>query len=150
MDGGCCGAGNQAGTATHFARTAQTHSAHGDREPDLGRRAHRQRTAPQTRVTGFAPNGPKIHPHPTTGPTTRRPSWSTYLKNHARAGNLHVRFDERDVETELRRGCSGTARRKGRQQTNRTYCYRATSRYRQHQLDVDGTGHCRTAASRMY
>ena len=35
---------------------------------------------------------------------------------------------ERDVETELRRGYSGTARRKGRQQTNRTYCHRATSR----------------------
>jgi putative ABC transport system substrate-binding protein len=32
------------------------------------------------------------------------------------------------VETELRRGYSGTARRKGRQQTNRTYCHRATSR----------------------
>jgi RNA-directed DNA polymerase len=29
-------------------------------------------------------------------------------------------FDERDVETALRRGYSGTARRKGRQQTNRT------------------------------
>ena len=37
------------------------------------------------------------------------------------AGDLHVRFDERDVETERRRGYSGTARRKGRQQTNRTY-----------------------------
>ena len=44
------------------------------------------------------------------------------------AGDLHVRFDERDVETEPRRGYSGTARRKGRQQTNRTYCHRATSR----------------------
>src|SRR5262245_26148681 len=44
------------------------------------------------------------------------------------AGELHVRFDERDVETELRRGYSGTARRKGRQQTNRTYCHHATSR----------------------
>ena len=30
------------------------------------------------------------------------------------------------METELRRGYSGTARRKGRQQTNRTYCHRAT------------------------
>jgi hypothetical protein len=30
------------------------------------------------------------------------------------------------VETELRRGYSGTARRKGRQQTNRNYCHRAT------------------------
>jgi len=36
--------------------------------------------------------------------------------------------DKRDVETELRRGYSGTARRKGRQQTNRAYCHRATSR----------------------
>jgi hypothetical protein len=44
------------------------------------------------------------------------------------AGDLHVRFDERDVETERRRGYSGTARRKGRQQTNWTYCHRATSR----------------------
>ena len=44
------------------------------------------------------------------------------------AGDLHVRFDERGVETELGRGYSGTARRKGRQQTNRTYCHRATSR----------------------
>jgi hypothetical protein len=44
------------------------------------------------------------------------------------AGDLHVRFDERDVETEPWRGYSGTARRKGRQQTNRTYCHRATSR----------------------
>ena len=32
------------------------------------------------------------------------------------------------METELRRGYLGTARRKGRQQTNRTYCHRATSR----------------------
>ena len=32
------------------------------------------------------------------------------------AGNLHVRFDERGVETELWRGYLGTARRKGRQQ----------------------------------
>ena len=30
------------------------------------------------------------------------------------------------METELRRGYSGTAKRKGRQQTNRTYCHRAT------------------------
>jgi hypothetical protein len=40
----------------------------------------------------------------------------------------HVRFDEGDVETELRRGYSGTARRKGRQQTNQTYRHRATFR----------------------
>src|SRR5262245_56513353 len=53
------------------------------------------------------------------------------------AGDLHVRFDERDVETELRRGYAGTARRKGRQQTNRTYCHRATSRlYRPQTLTV--------------
>jgi hypothetical protein len=38
----------------------------------------------------------------------------------------HVRFDERVVETELRQGYLGTARRKGRQQTNRTYRHRAT------------------------
>jgi hypothetical protein len=44
------------------------------------------------------------------------------------AGDLHVRFDERDVETELRHGYSGTASRKGRQQTTQTYCHRATSR----------------------
>jgi hypothetical protein len=36
------------------------------------------------------------------------------------AGNLHVRFDEGDVETELRRGYWGTVRRKGRQQTHLT------------------------------
>ena len=30
------------------------------------------------------------------------------------------------METELRRGYSGTAKRKGRQQTNQTYCHRAT------------------------
>ena len=43
------------------------------------------------------------------------------------AGNLHVRFDEGDVETELWRSYSGTAKRKGRKQTNWTYGYRATS-----------------------
>ena len=31
------------------------------------------------------------------------------------------------METELRRGYSGTARRKGRKQTNQTYFHRATS-----------------------
>jgi hypothetical protein len=36
--------------------------------------------------------------------------------------------DERDVETELRQGYLGTARRKGRQQTSRTYDPRAASR----------------------
>ena len=46
----------------------------------------------------------------------------------ADAGNDEdVRFDEGGVEPELRRGYSGTARRKGRPQTNRTYCHRATS-----------------------
>jgi hypothetical protein len=50
------------------------------------------------------------------------------------AGDLHVRFDERDVETELWSEYSGTARRKGRQQTSPAYCHRATSRlYRQPQ-----------------
>lgn len=39
----------------------------------------------------------------------------------------HVRFDEGNVETELRPDYLGTARRKGRKQTNQTYCYRATS-----------------------
>jgi len=44
---------------------------------------------------------------------------------------------ERDVETELRRGYSGTARRKGRQQTNWTYCCRATSPlYRHSTIDL--------------
>ncbi len=36
--------------------------------------------------------------------------------------------DPVDVETELWRGYSGTANRKGRQQTNRAYRHRATSR----------------------
>src|SRR5450755_4716827 len=36
--------------------------------------------------------------------------------------------DPVDVETELGRGYLGTARRKGRQQTTRTYDHRATSR----------------------
>src|SRR5450755_4691453 len=53
-------------------------------------------------------------------------AWS--LVREPDAGKLHVRFDERGVETELWRGYSGTARRKGRQQTNQTYCHRATSR----------------------
>ena len=44
------------------------------------------------------------------------------------AGELPVRFDERDVETEPWRGYSGTARRNGRQQTTRTYRRRATAR----------------------
>jgi hypothetical protein len=37
-------------------------------------------------------------------------------------------LDERDVETELWSGYLGTVRRKRRQQTSQTYCYRATSR----------------------
>ena len=44
------------------------------------------------------------------------------------AGNRHAGFDEREVETELWRGYSGTARRKRRQQTTQTYGHRATSR----------------------
>src|SRR5262252_1317106 len=44
------------------------------------------------------------------------------------AGNLHVRFDERDVETEPRSNHYGTARRKGRKQICPTYRNRATSR----------------------
>ena len=43
------------------------------------------------------------------------------------AGSLHVRFDEGGVETGLRQGYLGTARRKGRQPLCKTYCYRATS-----------------------
>jgi hypothetical protein len=58
------------------------------------------------------------------------------------AGDLHVRFDERGVETELRRGYSGTARRKGRQQTNQTYGHRATSRlYRKREFADADSGH---------
>jgi hypothetical protein len=56
---------------------------------------------------------------------------------------LHVRFDERGVETGLWQGYLGTAKRKGRQQTNRTYCYRATFRlYRKHQFDIHRGGRC--------
>src|SRR5712691_9552372 len=43
-------------------------------------------------------------------------------------GNPHVRFDERDVETELWSSHLGTARRKGRKQTCPAYRRRATSR----------------------
>jgi hypothetical protein len=50
--------------------------------------------------------------------------WGSFVD----AGDLHVRFDERDVETELWQGYLGTARRKGRQQTTLTYDHRATSR----------------------
>jgi hypothetical protein len=60
------------------------------------------------------------------------------------AGDLHVRFDERDVETELRHGYSGTASRKGRQQTTQTYCHRATSRlYRTETCGIAKTGRLR-------
>ncbi len=39
------------------------------------------------------------------------------------------------METGLRPGYLGTAKRKGRQQTNQTYCYRATSLlYRLHSV----------------
>ena len=44
------------------------------------------------------------------------------------AGDLHVRFDERGVETELWLGYSGTANRKGRPQTYHAYRHRATPR----------------------
>src|ERR1039458_6214056 len=65
------------------------------------------------------------------------------------AGNLHVRFDERDVEMELWRRYSGTARRKGRQQTNRTYCHRATSRlYRELPVAVGRNQPAGTSRSR--
>src|SRR6266852_3087794 len=42
-------------------------------------------------------------------------------------GNPHVRFDERDVETEPWSSHKGTARRKGRKQTCPAYRHRATS-----------------------
>jgi hypothetical protein len=59
-----------------------------------------------------------------------RPSVSERMRlvREPDAGDLHVRFDERDVETGLRQGYVGTVRRKRRQQTSQTYCYRATSR----------------------
>ena len=43
------------------------------------------------------------------------------------AGNLHVRFDEGDVETGLRPGYLVTFANERGGQTNQTYCYRATS-----------------------
>jgi hypothetical protein len=66
------------------------------------------------------------------------------------AGNRHATFcgsrergtapgDPVDVETELRRGYLGTARRKRRQQTTCTYDHRATSRlYRDEPVDYGG------------
>jgi hypothetical protein len=42
--------------------------------------------------------------------------------------NLHVRIDERGVETELRLSHQGTARRKGREQTCSAQRHRATPR----------------------
>ena len=62
-------------------------------------------------------------PHIGRGHITHQ-MWSTTFD----AGNLHVRFDERGVETGLWHGYLGTVRRKGRQQTSQSYCYRATSR----------------------
>ena len=62
-------------------------------------------------------------------------------------GNLQVRFDERGVETELRRGYSGTARRKGRQQTTQTYCHRATSRLYRTATVADQTARVQTRRS---
>lgn len=51
------------------------------------------------------------------------------------ASPIGRRFDARGVETGLWQGYLGTTRRKGRKQTNQTYCYRATSRlYRKHIL----------------
>ena len=47
------------------------------------------------------------------------------------AGNLHVRFDERDVKTEPWLSQSGTAKRKGRQQICSAYSHRATSQLHQ-------------------
>jgi hypothetical protein len=64
---------------------------------------------------------------PDCGPSRKR--WSHHRRLPVRAPVLDP-TDERDVETGLGRGYSGTARRKGRQQTNRTYGHRATSRYR--------------------
>ena len=54
------------------------------------------------------------------GGATDRGRRREVLSESRMLGDLHVRFDERDVETERRRGYSGTARRKGLQQTNRT------------------------------
>ena len=70
------------------------------------------------------------------GPRCRRARWPMTFRGQRHAclvrepdaGDLHVRFDERGVETELRHGYSGTAERKGRQQTYRTYGHRATPR----------------------
>jgi hypothetical protein len=70
-----------------------------------------------------------------------RPSVSERMRlvREPDAGDLHVRFDERDVETGLRQGYVGTVRRKRRQQTSQTYCYRATSRlYRTEPGSSDG------------
>jgi hypothetical protein len=48
--------------------------------------------------------------------------------SESRMREIRTLFDERDVETESGSGYLGTARRKGRQQTNQTYDHRATSR----------------------
>jgi hypothetical protein len=61
-------------------------------------------------------------------PATSRGRQRECLVREPDAGNPHVRFDERDVETEPWTGYLGTAKRKGRQQTFRTYSHRATSR----------------------
>src|SRR6266851_1452431 len=53
-------------------------------------------------------------------------------------GNPHVRFDERDVETELWSSHLGTARRKGRKQTCPAYRHRATSRLYPYSADPWG------------
>src|SRR5258706_15359229 len=58
--------------------------------------------------------------------TLHRSDWRSGLHS---AQTVLDPTDERDVETGLGRGYSGTTRRKGRQQANQTYRYRATSRY---------------------
>ena len=65
--------------------------------------------------------------------------------SESRMRNLQVRFDERGVETELRRGYSG--RRKGRQQTTQTYCHRATSRLYRTATVADQTARVQTRRS---
>src|ERR1039458_1016410 len=52
--------------------------------------------------------------------------------------------DPVDVETESRRGYLGTARRKGRLQTNQTYGHRATSRL-YHEATFDRSARLRVA-----
>ena len=60
---------------------------------------------------GLQPDAPHIY-----GEHITHQMWRTTFC----AGDLHVRFDERDVETKLWPGYLGTVRRKGRKQTSRT------------------------------